>query len=308
MDHKSRSKTNQARSGCLKKIKLTVYGALFFVFFLYIGFVIIYYLELVRPANQAVCCQTPADHGLAYENVSIPSDEVVLSGWYIPSQNGAAIILLHGLGGTRLSMLDRATILADAGYGVLLYDMRGHGETEHPYRTVGWEDTKDVAAAVAYLQERKEIDAERIGIMGFSLGGQVAIRAAAELEAITAVAADGPGDATAKDFPRETGDDWFSVITVWLVGKGITLRTGIPTPRSVSETVADIAPRPLFLISSGQTGGNIEQRMVGRYFRLAGEPKTLWEIPEAAHGGGLVARPEEYADRLVQFFDEALDK
>jgi len=42
------------------------------------------------------------------------------------------------------------------------------------------------------------------------------------------------------------------------------------------------------------------------YYQAAGEPKTLWEIPESTHVGGLEARPEEYERRVIGFFDEAL--
>jgi hypothetical protein len=42
------------------------------------------------------------------------------------------------------------------------------------------------------------------------------------------------------------------------------------------------------------------------YYAAAGEPKTLWEIPESGHTGGIEARPREYERRVVSFFDEAL--
>ena len=42
------------------------------------------------------------------------------------------------------------------------------------------------------------------------------------------------------------------------------------------------------------------------YYEAAGQPKTLWEIPESRHVGGLAARPEEYEQRVIGFFDQAL--
>lgn len=72
---------------------------------------------LARPARAAVCCLTPADSGFAYEDVTLTaSDGVSLAGWYIPSQNGAAVILLHGYGGSRLGTWFQAQTLAAAGY------------------------------------------------------------------------------------------------------------------------------------------------------------------------------------------------
>ena len=43
-----------------------------------------------------------------------------------------------------------------------------------------------------------------------------------------------------------------------------------------------------------------------QYFKAASEPKTLWEIPESKHTGGMAARPAEYERRVVGFFDDAL--
>ena len=60
--------------------------------------------------------QTPADLGLAYRDVTFPSsDGVTLAGWYIPSRNGAAVVLLHGAGSTRSGVLDQAAVLAGRG-------------------------------------------------------------------------------------------------------------------------------------------------------------------------------------------------
>jgi hypothetical protein len=74
--------------------------------------------------------ETPSDRGLAYREVWFTAtDGVELAGWYVPSTNGAAVILLHGAHSTRSAVLDHAAALAKHGYGVLLYDARGHGVT-----------------------------------------------------------------------------------------------------------------------------------------------------------------------------------
>ena len=72
-------------------------------------------------------------HGLAYEDVTFSTaDGVALSGWYVPSRNGAAVVLLHGAGSTRSAVLPHTVVLADDGFGVLLYDARGHGRSQGP--------------------------------------------------------------------------------------------------------------------------------------------------------------------------------
>src|SRR6266545_6092883 len=139
-----------------------------------IGLVLAY--ELVVPAiisftlvhyRQPVCCVTPADRGMAtYENVTITTaDGMRLSGWYVPSRNGAAIIALHGSGGNRTATLEHGAMLARHGYGVLLLDLRGHGNSGG-HVALGWDANLDIDAALAYLRSRPDVDRERIGALG----------------------------------------------------------------------------------------------------------------------------------------------
>jgi hypothetical protein len=63
-------------------------------------------------------------------DVSFPaSDGVRLAGWYVPGHNGAAVIVLHGSHGTRSDTLAHVRMLVAAGYGVLAFDARGHGQS-----------------------------------------------------------------------------------------------------------------------------------------------------------------------------------
>ena len=79
----------------------------------------------VRPADR-----TPADWGAAYEDVTLSSDGGHLRGWYVPSRNGAAVVLLHDHGANRLALAPHAAMLTRAGYGVLLLDLRAHGRSD----------------------------------------------------------------------------------------------------------------------------------------------------------------------------------
>jgi hypothetical protein len=69
----------------------------------------------------------PGDRGLAFSDVEFPtSDGVLLSGWYLPARDGAAVALLHGSGSTRTDVLAQAEVLSHNGFGVLMFDARGH--------------------------------------------------------------------------------------------------------------------------------------------------------------------------------------
>src|SRR5690606_19488500 len=113
----------------------------------------------------------------------------MLKGWYRAPANGAAILLLHGAGSSRESVRPYATFLVRHGYGVLALDLRGHGESAGKTNKLGWQGTRDVGAAVAFLQDRDEVQA--IGGLGLSMGGEVLLGAAADYPAIGAIVADG---------------------------------------------------------------------------------------------------------------------
>ena len=77
-----------------------------------------------------------------------------------------------------------------------------------------------------------------------------------------------------------------------------------PIPTNLRHLVGKIAPRPVLLIAAPNSGYGEELNR--GYYKAAGQPKTLWEIPESGHVGGLTARPREYEQRVIAFFDTAL--
>lgn len=81
-------------------------------------------------------------------------------------------------------------------------------------------------------------------------------------------------------------------------------RNGAAVISVLDEVVARIAPRPLFLIYAAHGGGGEE--LNPDYFEAASEPKTVWRVDEAEHVGGFDARPREYEERVIGFFDQAL--
>lgn len=271
----------------------------------YIGIPVFLAKGYSHPKRLAVCCYTPADLGWTYENVSLTTgDGLTLRGWYIPSRNRAAVLLLHPIASNRLGSIGGAKLLVKHGYGVLLLDIRAHGESDGEMLPFGGPEIEDVRAAVDYLQTRTDVDPNRIGVMGWSLGAQIAILGAARVPGVRAVVADGPGATTREDWPPpQTLAEWFYVPFDFVFYKVQPLFTGVTEPISVKSAVAQIAPRPLLLISSG---GKYEEHGMRHLYDAAGEPKSLWVIPEATHIDGLSKRPEEYEEKVVEFFDAAL--
>jgi alpha/beta superfamily hydrolase len=273
------------------------------LFLVYVGHPFYLSYGWSHPKRLAVCCVTPADRDMDYEDVSFTtSDGLTLRGWYIPSQNKAAVILIHPIASNRIGVLNVAEVLTSNGYGVLLFDLRAHGESDGQVLPFGGDEAEDVRGAAVYLQTRPDIDPNRIGAMGLSLGAQVSILGAARTKAIKAVVADGPCCTTFEDWPSpESLSDWLYVPYDVVFFPMLQWRTGVSNPVSVQEAIAKISPRPILLI-----GGGSERSMLEHHYNAAGGPKTLWIISQAGHINGLTVRPEEYEERIVRFFDQAL--
>jgi len=94
------------------------------------------------------------------------------------------------VGANKSDFTKLAASLVRRGYVVLLFDFRAHGESSGSRTSLGYHEQKDVLAALSILKAREEIDLQRIGIYGFSMGGSTAILTAAQSGAFSAVVAD----------------------------------------------------------------------------------------------------------------------
>ena len=243
----------------------------------------------------------PADLGRSYEEVTLrTSDGLELAAWYVPSRNGAAVISYP----TRQGKLAQARMLVRHGYGVLLLDARGYDGSEGDPNLFGWDDAKDIDAAVAWLQSRPDVNDGRIGGIGFSVGGEAMIDAAASNTGLRAVVSEGAGVRSIREDLLRGPRGWFALPEAAVQTGALAVMSGTPPPPALDDLAARIAPRPLFLIYAGQGVGGEE--LNPEYFEAASQPKTLWKIDEAGHVGGFEARPGEYEQRVVAFFDRAL--
>jgi pimeloyl-ACP methyl ester carboxylesterase len=244
-----------------------------------------------------------AELGADYEDVTLTtSDGLHLDGWYVPSRNGAAVIVFPG----RKTPQVHARMLVRHGYGVLLFDRRGEGESEGDGNMFGWGGERDIHAAVEFLKDRPDVDPGRIGGIGFSVGGELMLEAAAENPDLVAVVSEGAGTRSLKEqmveYDGRTLLRGFHAMVA--LQAGIALFSNESPPPSLVDVVPDIAPRPALLIWA-PNGGN-QETMNPIYQRLIGTSADIWSMPDVRHIKGLQTHPEEYERRVVGFFNRAL--
>lgn len=266
-------------------VVLAVYGV-----FMPVGMAIVDIHSLHRPVGSP----PSAD----YETVRFTaSDGVDLEGWYRPSRNGASLLMISGGGGNRRSTLRHAEMLVRHGYGVLVYDPRGSGNSEGTVNSYGWGWEKDAAAALDFLAARDD----RIGVLGLSTGADIAIDVAARRDDVEAVVADGVAAIGYEDIEEYT-DSTIQRAPMWLLFKAIEVIQGRSGPK---ESLADQIARgraPHLIISAGPP----EKKWGELYDRAGGDRSELWYLPGAGHTAALRQYPEAYEQRVASFFDEHL--
>jgi uncharacterized protein len=241
--------------------------------------------------------------GAQHRDVSFrTSDGLTLRGWYVPSRNGAAVIVAPGRAGTQ----KHARMLVRHGYGVLLFDRRGEGESDGDPNAFGWSANRDLKAALAFVERRPDVDPDRIGGIGLSVGGETLLQAAAESKRFRAVVTDGAGSRSIReDLARSDRDKWLELPTTAVITAGTALFSNRTPPPNLKNLVARIAPRSVFFIYA-EAGQPNEINLTQKYYAAAGEPKSLWEVQNAGHTRGLTVRPREYERRVLSFFDRHL--
>ena len=243
----------------------------------------------------------PADLGRAYEEVTLrTSDGLSLAAWYVRSRNGAAVISYP----TRQGKLAQARMLVRHGYGVLLVDARGYDGSDGDPNLFGWSDAKDIDAAVAWLQRRPDVEGGRIGGIGFSVGGEMLLQAAASNTGLRAVVSEGAGARSVREDLLRGPQGWLALPGAAIQTAAVAVMSGTAPPPSLTDLVPRIAPRSTLLIYAGRGAGGEE--LQPHYYEAARQPKMIWLIPEAGHTGGLSARPNEYERRVVGFFERTL--
>jgi esterase/lipase len=253
--------------------------------------------------------ETPTTYNLPFEDVEIKSDDgLKLVGWFVPSQNGAVIIMQHGYKSTRKELLNEAEMMYRHGYGILLTTIRAHDYSEGEMITFGINEVNDMEAWYQYLLTRADIDPDKIGILGNSYGGMLAIQFASQNENIKAVVANSAFSSL--NDTVSTSVTYFSDLPAFPFAPLIVFwaeqETGFKTEDiDATKWIAQISPRPVFLMQGG-ADVVISPDSGQRLYDAAGEPKELWFDPELGHVEFDKERAAEFEKRVAEFFDKYL--
>ncbi len=253
---------------------------------------------------------TPADAGLAFEEVDLRSrDGLRLSTWFIPAQGAAkgTLIYLHGIEGSRVTTIGGAAVFAARGFNVLTYDARAAGTSEGEICTYGFFEKDDVSCAVDALVKRADVVPARIAVLGKSLGGAIALQAAAVDRRIRCVVA----EAAFTDLMTITNDYQRRLYTlgtgvVHRIAMRVAERRGGFRAREVSPVNAVAScDTPVFFIH-GADDPLVRADYSRQLFDAARGPKELWIIPGGGHGSLYKIAGEEYNTRRIEFLERYL--
>ncbi len=253
--------------------------------------------------------QTPADFDLTAETVRFTADGIELVAWYIPpteAADGATLVYAHGFGGSRGALLEDAVALRPFGYGALLLDMRNHGESGDGVTTWGYSEANDLVAAYNYLLTRPEVNPDRIGLVGKSMGGAAAARAALQLPNLAVLVLQSSYTSFEDNLPNILpGIARSPGFLSPLVFRRMVSESGLPLAeaRAVQAVVSLNVP---LLVIHGQQDRLVPLAQGEAIFAAANEPKQLYIVPGAGHLNIFTMDPARFTAEMRAFLEAYL--
>ena len=248
---------------------------------------------------------TPASVGLEYREVEIHStDGVRLRCWWVPAGNSArAAVLVPGWGGFKFEehLLQTLPVYHEAGFSVLLLDLRAQGESDGSRRTLGYREVRDVRGALAWLLQRG-YEAENVVLHGWSEGGATALRAAPGTGVAAVVEEAGYGDLPLllkRMIPEFVRFGGILEPAILLAGRLFPdFDAWDVVPKRDARKLSDDGV-PLFIIHS--TDDEVVPYEQAKMLAAAHPEASVWTLEGYGHVEG--HEHPEYAERLRRFLD-----
>jgi uncharacterized protein len=272
----------------------------FYTFAVLVGVPLAFSQVLLRGAPEA-----PSPPPPGYTAGSVVSEGLRLRTWTRRGSDARpAVVIVHGLGDSLESYVDRGDVLARRGHTVLLLDLRAHGASEGRYTTLGGHEREDVRAAMDAL--RKEGRAlSGLVLMGHSMGAVAVLRAAAGQPDVRAVIAEAPYDTYRENVFHHA----------WLLYRLPRWVPIIPITIAIAEWRADFRAddvdavkasasfaAPLLAIADG-ADSRMPEEVVRRVADAHAGPHQLWVAPGADHVGAILH--PDYWRVVLSFLDRS---
>ena len=236
-----------------------------------------------------------------------------LSAWFVPGPDSAqkpwpCIMLVYGYAGFKEQMAYYAKIVHEAGFASLMFDMQGSGLRRGRPVTLGYKEKWDLMDAVRYVRGRPDVDGERVGVLGVSMGAATALLAAEDDPHIKAIVADS-SYATVADMIQPglrafvgSPATVFAPLIVWFAETMMGVKASEITPEASARKLGD---RPVFIIH-GSDDSLTDPKSADRLYAALTGPKELWIVPECGHARAPEVAYDEYRQRVNGFFKRTL--
>lgn len=266
--------------------------------------------EIITPARRPGVAYNPDQYRLAHETVEFATaDGVRLRGWFVPAPGGASgrtIIFCHGWGSDRGEMLRDTWFMAEKGFNLFYFDFRASGESKGSVSSVGYLETRDFDAAYEFLKANRPHAVESVGVFGTSMGGSVAIYAAAKYPELVCLLAEN----TFLSYNRVVANwSWrrlkvpyypLVALTLFFVRRKLKLD---PEPYSPLYNAGRVKMPTMFI--NGDNDDLVSETDAKALFELCpSEKKQFWVIAGASHAKCAEVGGEVYRGRVAAFFSE----
>ncbi len=254
--------------------------------------------------------RSPADLSLPFEEVEVDSASgFKLRGWFIhPPEwsDGRTAVFVHGARATRYQGLEGVLHWHRRGYGLLTMDLSGHGLSEGFYVTYTVNERLDVTSMLEWVRRHPAVDPNQVVVFGTSNGASAAIFSAAEDPKIPALALDAPFS----DLWSTAAETGVPSALLYLLAPAVRIRAGIVFDEVRPIEVIDQIQAPVLFIH-GDADREVRpyhSQIMVEARQEAGLPTEMWSIPGGRHGFDDYPPTEEFWDRVLDFYDDALGK
>ena len=297
-----------ARKGRIRRVAAAILGVTLLLFgLMYVGVSVVTAERLTRPTNRPL----PIDPRRISRDVQVWStqtaDGLTLRGWYLPTgKKRHLLVLVHGMWSSWLEMAGLGRDLHERGFDVLLFDLRGHGESDPSRLYLGRRERTDIRAVMGWAKSEGFTN-DRVGWLGYSMGGSTLLMEAARNPEIQVAVVDSPYGDLPKLLENQLGKHsglprWFNpgilLAARWVFG----VRTDDLIPIRLARSWGE---RPVMLIH-GESDTIVPVGQARELARTLGASCLMLTLPGVEHVQAYESDPEGYIRTVSSFFTSHL--